>query len=240
MVWRSLEQADIVFRRDELTLVAAAPGVGKSILMLAYAIRCGAPVLYINMDTPVHTTLVRAGQMITGYTADRVEQSLDDETFVEHVFDNIQNVEIEFRTGLDVRDMADVCQAYGEKWGEYPALVVVDNLRNLAATAKEDAGAVMRQVMLDLQDMTRLLGAAVVVLHHVTGPYNDGIIPIPQSGIEQQLAKTPDNVLTLYREQDGFWLHVSPVKNRMGRSDPSGKWHTSLRIDYPTMQIGDP
>jgi len=82
--------------------------------------------------------------------------------------------------------------------------------------------------------------AAVVVLHHSTGMYEDGAQVIPQSGVNGKVSKFPSMVLTLHRP-DGTTLNVSAVKNRFGPADPSGfRVQARLNVDYARMQVMDP
>jgi hypothetical protein len=88
--------------------------------------------------------------------------------------------------------------------------------------------------------MARFTGACVIGLHHVTGTYNDADRPIPLSGVKGQVARVPELVLTLHKVIEQFGpdsLRVSTVKNRGGKSDPSGSEFVSLDFVGDTMQI---
>lgn len=90
--------------------------------------------------------------------------------------------------------------------------------------------------------MARRTGAALVGLHHVTGPFNDSATPIPLSGIKGQIGRVPEVVLTMHRISEGFGsdsLRVSTVKNRTGKADPSGYDYAELEFNGDTMSIVD-
>jgi hypothetical protein len=91
--------------------------------------------------------------------------------------------------------------------------------------------------------MARTTSACVIGLHHVTGGYNDADRPIPLSGVKGQITRVPEMVWTLHRVPQEFGsdkLMVSTVKNRGGRSDPSGTDFVELDFIGDTMQIRDP
>jgi len=123
-------------------------------------------------------------------------------------------------------------------------MVVVDNITNVRGVGgDEDDPFSGLEAMLDyLHDMARKTSAFVVGLHHVTGKYNDGNIPIPLSGVKGQIGRVPELVLSLHRIQSEFGsdkLNVSTTKNRGGKADPSGMDFTSLEFIGDSMTIRD-
>ena len=92
--------------------------------------------------------------------------------------------------------------------------------------------------------MARTTEACVIVLHHVTGPYNDANQPIPLSGVKGQIGRVPELILTLHKEVGEYGyedlLKVSTVKNRGQKADPSGQDFAELTFDGYHMQIKDP
>ena len=93
-----------------------------------------------------------------------------------------------------------------------------------------------------LHDLARNTSACVVVLHHVTGTYNDADKPVPLSGIKGQIGRVPEMILTLHKEvNEGFAdiLKVSTVKNRGQKADPSGYSYVELEFDGDKMNTKD-
>ena len=64
--FKSFESSKIVMRRSEVSMFAGAPGVGKSTLALALALKTNVPTLYISADTNAHTMAMRLASMISG------------------------------------------------------------------------------------------------------------------------------------------------------------------------------
>ena len=130
-------------------------------------------------------------------------------------------------------------------YGDYPSLVVIDNVTNVRTGVGEnddDPFSGLESLMDYLHDMARSTGACVVGLHHVTGPYNDAANPIPLSGVKGQIARVPEMVLTLHKSTADFGsdsLRVSTVKNRAGKADPSGYDFVELDFVGDTMTIKD-
>ena len=134
--------------------------------------------------------------------------------------------------------------AYEEVYGDYPALTIVDNITNVRSGGlnDEDPFAGLEVTLEYLHDMARQTGSCVVVLHHVTGPFNDSDKPIPLSGVKGQIGRVPELILTMHRVPSQYGtdvLNVSIVKNRGGVQDPSGRDFVSLDFDGAMMQIKD-
>lgn len=137
-------------------------------------------------------------------------------------------------------------KAYEEVYGDYPSLVVVDNVTNVRGDGgdPEDPFSGLESLSDYLATMARDTEACVVGLHHVTGGYNDAAKPIPLSGVKGQITRVPSMVLTLHKKPGaGDWepdtLCVSTAKNRGGRADPSGEDYAELRFDGNHMKIED-
>ncbi len=71
--FKAFESNKIVLRRSEVSMFAAAPGVGKSTLALALALKMKVPTLYISADTNAHTMAMRLASMISGKNQGDVE-----------------------------------------------------------------------------------------------------------------------------------------------------------------------
>ena len=161
------------------------------------------------------------------------------------VADELDAIPIRFNykasPSLDV--IEESLQAYYALYEDYPALIVIDNITNVRTdTEDSDPFAGLEALMDYLHEMARETGSCVVGLHHVTGPHNYGDKPIPLSGIKGQIGRVPEMILTLHRVQEEFGsdqLNVSTVKNRGGKSDPSGNDFASLEFVGETMKISD-
>ena len=244
-MWESLEQNGTTLRRGQLALICAGPGTGKSAFVLAYALKSKVPTMYFSADSDAFTQLSRSVSILSGWPLDRSTRAVRNND-IDEVADELDKLPIRFNykasPSLDI--IEESLQAYDALYEDYPALIVVDNITNVRTDSSEgdDPFAGLESLMDYLHEMARETGACVIGLHHVTGPHNDGDKPIPLGGIKGQIGRVPELILTLHRVSNGFGadtLNVSTVKNRGGKSDPSGNNFASLEFTGETMKIVD-
>lgn len=244
-VWDALEGKGTQLRRGQLVLVCAGPGTGKSAFVLAYALKSKVPTLYFSADSDAFTQLSRSVSILSGQPLSKSTAAVREADLGE-VADELDELPIRFNykasPSLDV--IEESLEAYNALYEDYPALIVVDNVTNVRTDASDgdDPFSGLESLMDYLHEMARETGSCVIGLHHVTGPHNDGDKPIPLSGIKGQIGRVPEMILTLHRVQEEFGsdqLNVSTVKNRGGKSDPSGQDFASLEFVGETMKIAD-
>ena len=245
-MWDTLEQKGTRFLRGQLALVCAGPGVGKSALILTYALKAKVPTLYFSADSDSFTQLSRSLSILSGTNMDKSAALVRSGDLGESAreFDDIP-IRFNYSASPTLDQIETSMRSYEEVYGDFPALVVIDNVTNVRTGGDndEDPFSGLESLMDYLHDMARSTAACVVGLHHVTGPFNDADKPIPLSGVKGQIARVPEMVLTLHKESDDFGptlLNISTVKNRGGKADPSGNDFVCLEFSGDTMQIKDP
>lgn len=220
-------------------MVAAAPGVGKSALALDLVMRLPIRSLYISADTDSFTMGIRAAAKMSGHPQEQVERGLADPTVApmyHELLAKLWNVRFSFDCA-SMEDVRDEVFAYATAHGSFPPVVVCDNLVNVVEG--DDDYRAMRQAVADLDRLAHNTGAHVMVLHHATGRYEDGDIPIPQGGLENKVAKIPAQILTLNRAGSGV-VRVNVVKNRAGKADAKGNdVFATIGVDLSTMRYYD-
>lgn len=235
----SLAAVRAQMRRGHLYLEAAAPGVGKSTKTLNECLMMRVPTLYFSMDTDAHTTCVRvvqAAQLVDSETAENQVQAAG--LLAVQALTAVDWIKFDFPSSPDTDEIAERTWAYAEMEGQWPHFIVIDNLGDVSFDEDENRG--INRVMEDMSKLARFTGAAVKVLHHVTGEYEDGHSTIPQSGLRHKVAKKPAMVTTLNHGAVDGQLWVSVVKNRFGQADPSGhRVRAQLRADYAHMKVFD-
>ena len=236
-----------VFVRGELVLIASAPGIGKSIFTLTEVMRSGATAFYQSCDSDAFTQLTRGLAIANGISIERAKEIVlsgnlggAGKALAEYP------VRFNFRASPNLDELILSLDSYLEVYGEYPEIIVIDNITNLRTENDDGDPFSGLEALLDfLHDMARETAACVIGLHHVTGPFNDGDRPIPLSGLKNQVGRVPEVVLTLHRKQ-GEWdnepdrLCVSTVKNRNGSADPSGGTFVELEFKGDHVKITDP
>jgi len=242
-VWKSLESRGTRFLRGQLCLVCAGPGVGKSALILNYALKAKVPTLYFSADSDAFTQLSRSLSIVTGEPMDKTTKMVRDGDLgsADNEFADIP-IRFNYSASPTLTQIESSMRSYEEVYGDYPALVIVDNITNVRTGGDhdDDPFSGLEALMDELHVMARFTGACVIGLHHVTGGYNDADRPIPLSGVKGQIARVPEMVLTLHKVAEQFGpdsLRVSTVKNRGGKSDPSGQEWVGLDFSGDTMSI---
>lgn len=242
-VWNSLDAKGTRFLRGQLCLICAAPGVGKSALVLTYALRARVPTLYLSADSDAFTQLSRSLSIMTGKPLEQSAAAVRLGELTDAEEQALHDIPIRFSYNASptLDDIESSMLSYEEVYGDFPALVIADNVTNVRSGGdnEDDPFAGLEALMDYLHGMARSTSACVIGLHHVTGPYNDGDKPIPLGGIKGQIARVPEVVLTVHKPGPGT-LGVSTVKNRSGRANPSGMDWVGLDFEGSAMRIADP
>lgn len=218
--WDSWDRAGIHFRRGLLYMVVAAPNVGKTTLMTAYLARAqrrdpSFRALVLSMDQDPDTTCERAIASVTGWTVDEAEQRYAErDPDALEALGRLGGIHYMFPSSPDLREISERALALGESLGQFPDMIILDNLGNIEHDGAEAEG--QRLLMRELQDLATGTGAAVVALHHAIGEYEDGDKCIPLSGVSNKLGKMPSMLLTLYQGWGAGVLNVYVAKNRQG------------------------
>lgn len=238
-VFKSLADRGIHYFRGSVHVTAAAPGVGKSVFALRHAIGAGVPTLYICMDTPRHLTVLRAGQMLTTNYAAVVEAQLEEEdSGIWDALASADNIGAFYRSGIAADEVVMMIGAFAEIRGEFPHLVIVDNLVNIAYEGDSESAA-QKRIMGAFDTIAKDANICMHILTHVSGNYKNGITPIPQDGVMNKLSEYQHTTLTLTRGSVENELLVSCVKNRTGPSDPSGLTRFALKANFDVMALTD-
>lgn len=234
--YQTFTDAGIKLLRGETSMVVAAPGVGKTALALDVAIRSQVPTVYFAIDTPDHDMLGRAAANATGYPVESAVKYLDHPNVADKLAEKTANIQWCFDSGPTFADMSEELFAYAEIYGDWPQLIVVDNLT--AADIESDSEYQgLRELIRKLNGLARKVSAHVMVLHHATGAYEDGDRKIPLGGIEFKLGKLPALVLTMHRYQQTFLISV--VKNRHSVANAQGEYQVKLGADLSRMTLID-
>lgn len=239
-VFQKLADYGAHIRQGQLTLIAAGSGVGKSSLITFIALgmqdEAGPiPTLYFSADSDIMTFGMRAGSMIANEFLTVTEKKLleEDEAFLQTIHQATKHIWVCFDASPSPKDIEDEIECYALLHGEYPRLIVVDNLMDIR-TGLERAQADDAALNFLKQTATRT-GAAVVVLCHVVASgygtdedgkpvvqdYVSGKVPIPLKGLMNKIDKRPRLILSLY-EYNPTTLGVCILKNNNGRRDADG------------------
>lgn len=238
--FRCFQQNQIVLRRAEVTLIAGPPGSGKSSLALAIAVNLKQPTLYMSADTNAHTMAMRLISMTTGRTQLQSESLIEDEPEIAtDICRDNTHLFWSFDSTPSLGDLSNEVLAFETQWGTSPTLIIIDNLMDVAMDGHEEFSG-MREAMRELKYLARETNACVLILHHTKEGY-EGHPCQPRSSVQGMVNQLPAMILTLGQETlgDTSYLCVSPVKNRYGAADPTGRKFVRLMFQPETMQLTD-
>jgi KaiC/GvpD/RAD55 family RecA-like ATPase len=239
VVFPQLEELGAKPRRGQVTLIAAGPGGGKSAMTSEWVIELfdqtkGQKLsgMYFSADTDRMTLGKRAAAGIIGCNLNEAEEWLKDDQFGiwEALEEATSHIWTCFDASLTLDDIEAEVKAYAFVTGQWPDFVVVDVLMNVSGDNSDGDHVAFAEAMKYFHGMSRETNSAFFVLHHVTGPYENGAEPIPLGGILGKVTKLARLVLTLHRMDDGI-LGVSVVKNSSGPADTSG-WKVRAKIPW--------
>ncbi|MFC4114121.1 DnaB-like helicase C-terminal domain-containing protein [Nonomuraea zeae] len=235
-VFQTLAHAGVHFRRSQLCLIAAAPGGGKSALASTVLLQSGADGIYFSADSDESEQYSRCVSILSGRPLTEVLEAMESgetEEFDDEL-EQLSRIRFDFNSAPSLDDIENGVTAYAHLYSRYPAVIIVDNLRDVVSDEMGEAYMVAENILAWLKDLARHTRACVIVLAHVTGEWEDGERPIPLSGLRGKVGKIPQVVLTLYGE-----MGVAIVKNRGGPASPAGRYTVELDCDLSTMTIKD-
>lgn len=210
---------------------------------LTIALRTSVPTIYFSADSDSFTMTTRAAAMVTGDLLDRVTATFEigNGPAVYGAALANSNLRLDFSTSITCDDMGEAVEAFAVAYGQWPELVVVDNLKNVY-TGEVESHIGFEQTLDYLHDMGRNTGAAILILHHLTGQYEDGKTPPPLSALTGKVGKTPETVLCLYQATSQYGSPMMGIcidKNRGGKADASGAFRVMLPYAPEYMKLGD-
>lgn len=230
-VFTPLANAGIRFRAGTATYVAGVPGAMKTGFTLYLVGRLGLPALYFSADSEDFEMVERAGAMMTGDTMQQVRAN--PEAYAEHL-DSLP-IRMVFEDSPTYSDVELEVAAYAEVFGDFPKIIVIDNLLNLSGESEDEWGA-HRDHAKVLHKLTRITRAAVFVLCHMGEDKVDpAASPQPRTKLQGKVSQLPKVILSL--AFDGSVLKIAAVKNRFGPADASGRNYVELHVDPARSQF---
>ena len=234
-----LAREGIRFRRGQLTMIAGQPNAGKSLLALWMAVQMKVPTLYISADTDAYTTTLRAAAMITGNLVDKVEEAFitgQGKEFYTEELASIKHLQFDFAPSPTLDEIDLAIRAYGEAYGEYPHMIIVDNAMNVVSLHNDEWSG-LREIAKAMHHIARETEACVVLLHHTSENEGRADTPPARKAIQGKIAQLPELILTVALLPYTGEFRVAAVKNRFAKHNPSGYQFTTLWADASRMSL---
>ena len=225
----------LTFRRGQFSLLAGAPGTGKSVVATNLALRTTVPTLFFSADSDEWTVRTRACAVLSGSLLDDVEKNLHDEAWEAFYADTLRDadhVDFCYQSDIDLEFLVLRLQAHAEMRGDYPHLIVVDNLANTIVD-QDNEFAELRAISRELQRIARSTRAHILALHHVVGTKEDGNSPVTLADVMGKISKIPEVVLGISRNGDDSVI-LSVPKQRGGKAG----MQIQLPLHYSSATVG--
>lgn len=227
-VFRGLEDAGIRIREGTATYIAGTPGSMKTGLALYWVARMNLPTLYFSADSEMFEMMERAASMMSGDSVSKVRAN---PSAYAEALDSLR-IRLVFEDSPTYKDVELEVAAYAEIFGEFPRIIVIDNMLNLVGENESEWGA-HRDHARVIHRLTRITKAALIVLAHMGEDKVDpSEYPQPRTKLQGKVSQLPKLILSL--AFDGQRLRLAAVKNRFGPGDASGRTCVELYCDPVT------
>lgn len=210
----SLEREGVRFWRSQLCLIVGPGSAGKSLLISNLVAKWGRPTLAFLLDQDQATAAARFAATDLDAPFLELKRNLDD-VDMRAALARLDFIQTDFKAEA-LEDIQLQLDAYIERYGVPPEVVVVDNLGNMASSYA-DEWATLKALTLELDVMARKYECLVICAHHTTdAPTTE---PLPRSAILGKISQYPRLVLSVaYNPYDCIYK-VAAVKNSSGPTD---------------------
>jgi hypothetical protein len=242
-------------RGQNLMLVLAAPGVGKSSWSAEWLAAMDRPSLYVSLDQALVDHAIRLIARKTAMTIDQIQEGHDTDlsSWVAKWQPFVEALDYKIRfcdSAWDTRAVSELVHAETEYWGEPPVVTVIDNVADLLQT--EESATQYEQIYGELKRIAKENDTLMVALHHLKrrpakapGKKDDDAdedetsMPVHLTDGTFAGEKKANFVLGLWRPQPNK-MRVGVLKNRMGPASSTGGLHITLDADLRRMQFSEP
>lgn len=230
-VFLPLETMKMKARMGTVTFIAGPPGAYKTGFVLYWVLRLNRPTLFFSADGEEFEMAERSAAIVTGDTMETVRRNFSD---YEEPLSKLSSVRFIYNDSPTYTDLELEVAAYAEVYGQFPEIIVIDNLMNVTGD-EENEWAAMRTSARVIHRLTRITKAAVLVLHHMADDRTDPTTPAPRKSLQGKVGQLPKAIFSL--ALDGNQLKLAPVKLRWGPGDASGQTYATLYVDGSTNRI---
>lgn len=230
--YRSLEVAGIRFWRSQLALVVGPGSAGKSVFISNLVAKWKRPTLAFLLDQDAATAASRFAATEMDAPFLDIKANLDD-LATREVLGELGFIQTDFRAeGLE--DIQLQLDAYIERYGVPPEVVVVDNLGNMTS-GYENEWSALKAMTLELDIMARKYECLVICAHHTTD--EPSTEPLPRSKILGKISQYPRLIISVAHNGFSNEYKLAAVKNSSGPTDAMATNPLVFDANLGNMQI---
>lgn len=230
--YQSLEDAGVKFWRSQSCLVVGPGSAGKSVFISNLVAKWGRPTLAFLLDQDPATAASRFAATEMDRPFLELKADLDNPSVCE-VLARMGFIQTDFRAeGLD--DIQLQLDAYVERYGVPPEVLVIDNLGNMTS-GYDDEWSTLKALTLELDNMAREYEMLVICAHHTRDePTTE---PLPRSAILGKISQYPRLIVSVAFNAYTGEYKLAAVKNSSGPTDALAAKPLTFDACLANMQI---
>jgi Ni2+-binding GTPase involved in maturation of urease and hydrogenase len=233
VVYQALAARQANPAKGQLTLVVGPPSAGKSLLIMNLLVAMKLPSLALLLDTDQLTAAARFGAIVTGDDFAEVRANID--RYTPELEQGTGHIQTAFWAS-DADDITLQMEAYEQRYGLPPDVLVVDNLGNLTS-GFENEWATLKALCLALDNLAREQQCAVIAAHHMTDLITAE--PLQRDKMLGKVSQYPRLIYSVgFNEVNGDYK-VAVVKNSSGPSDPGAKNPVVMHAEPARMRLSE-
>lgn len=241
--WRSL--ANLIHPvPGNFILVAGAPGAGKSMFCLSWALKMREPVSLVSLDTDSATQGARIVSVLSNHPTTAVlGNGLDRDEAVQRRkgwADWLLAQRVPLRVTdipMEPEELIDVLVADTEYFGEPPKLVIIDDIFKMKLGAR--GYSEFLNAFIETHQTAKMAHTVIMAVHHLhRGPSMAGNSPVSMADISYNGEYEAEFVLGI-SQPTPHTQRVHILKNRNGQMERNGNLFVDLAADLSTVQISD-
>lgn len=234
MPWPALQRL-VNLNTRELTIIAGAPGSGKSTFAVNFAVKADLPVLYLTQDSPA-SVFSRMAALILNEPTEAIKKKQQQGGLVRQSLVDAVNKRMpkHLIVAPGRRDLGDIDRhiiATTEWLGAPPHVVVIDNLIDLDMEGNhhQETGFYAK-ALTGLKALANTRDVNIMALHHVlkSGDKGLGTMKLTMGDLLHGGEREARHVLGVYHNHDATEMRIQILKAQDGPADPQGELEVIL------------